>query len=86
MHVADRVLYLDAIILELEFCCSHLPVTQLLVELRTGDDVIFADAIMYFKAIRDFEIEKLHNLQLFLQASAAHLARRMEFLSRFDGV
>ena len=77
VHVADRVTYLDAIILELEFCCSYLSVTQLLVEVRVGDDVVFADAIIYFKTIRDFEIEKLQNLHLFLQAYAVHLARRV---------
>ncbi|PWA90198.1 hypothetical protein CTI12_AA102120 [Artemisia annua] len=64
VYVDDRLAYLDAIIRELELCSNRTSVAQLLVELRSGDDVVFADAIMYFKAIRDFEAEKLANLHL----------------------
>ncbi|PWA83165.1 hypothetical protein CTI12_AA170610 [Artemisia annua] len=48
MHVADRLAYLNAIIQELEFCSNHVSVARVLVELRAGDNVVFADAIMYF--------------------------------------
>ena len=61
-------------------------VAQLVVELRSGDGVVLADSIMYFKAIRNFEVEKLANMQLFLHASAAHLDRRMQFLARFNAM
>ncbi|PWA67128.1 nucleic acid-binding, OB-fold protein [Artemisia annua] len=57
-------------------------VARLLVELRSGDNIVFADAIMYFKAIHGFEVEKLANLHLFLEASAAHLGRRRQFAAR----
>ncbi|PWA90712.1 hypothetical protein CTI12_AA098010 [Artemisia annua] len=86
VHVADRVAYLDAIIQELEFCSSDMFVAQLLVELRSGDGVVLADSIMYFKAIRDFETKKLANMQLFLDALAAHFGRRMQFLARFNAM
>ncbi|PWA47182.1 hypothetical protein CTI12_AA501480 [Artemisia annua] len=86
VYVGDRLAYLDAIIWELEFCSNRLSVAQFLVELRSGDDVVFADAIMYFKAIRNFEAEKLANLFLFLQASTAHVARRRQFAVRFSSV
>ncbi|PWA98833.1 hypothetical protein CTI12_AA011630 [Artemisia annua] len=86
VHVADRVAYFDAIIQELEFCSSDMFVAQLVVELRSGDGVVLADSIMYFKAIRDFEAEKLANMQLFLDASAVHLGRRMQFLARFNAM
>ncbi|PWA43060.1 hypothetical protein CTI12_AA539480 [Artemisia annua] len=86
VHVADRVAYLDAIIQELEFCRRHMFVGQLVVELRSGDAVVLANSIMYFKAICDFGVEKLANMQLFLQASAAHLDRRMQFLARFNAM
>ncbi|PWA53112.1 hypothetical protein CTI12_AA448200 [Artemisia annua] len=84
VHVADRVVYLNTVIEELEYCSSNLFVAQLLVALRSGDDVVFADSIMYFKAIRDFEAEKLENLQLFLRASEMQLTRRMQFVARFN--
>ncbi|PWA80657.1 Glucose/ribitol dehydrogenase [Artemisia annua] len=71
---------------ELEFCSSHMSVAQLVMELRSGDNIVFVDSIMYFKAIRDFETEKLANLQLFLEASAAHLGRRRQFLARFNAM
>ncbi|PWA89877.1 hypothetical protein CTI12_AA106850 [Artemisia annua] len=86
VHVADRVAYLDAIIRELEFCSNDVSVAQLVVELRSGDGLVFADSIMYFKTIRDFEAEKLANMQLFLQASGAHLRQRMQFLARFNAM
>ncbi|PWA72394.1 hypothetical protein CTI12_AA271140 [Artemisia annua] len=86
VHVADRVAYLDAIIQELEFCSSDMFVAQLVVELRSGDGVVLADSIMYFKAIRDFEAKKLANMQLFLDASAVHLGRHMQFLARFNAM
>ncbi|PWA55679.1 hypothetical protein CTI12_AA423070 [Artemisia annua] len=86
VHVADRVAYLDAIIQELEFCSNDVSIAQLVVELRSDDGLVFADSIMYFKAIRDFEAEKLENMQLFLQASGAHLGRRMQFLARFNAM
>ncbi|PWA89257.1 hypothetical protein CTI12_AA107920 [Artemisia annua] len=82
----DRVAYLDAIIQELEFCSSDMFVAQLVVELRSGDGVVLADSIMYFKAIRDFEAEKLANMQLSLDASALHLGRCMQFLARFNAM
>ncbi|PWA34509.1 hypothetical protein CTI12_AA618430 [Artemisia annua] len=84
VHVSDRLAYLNAIIHELELCSNHMSVARLLVELRSGDSIVFADAIMYFKAIRDFEAEKLANLHLFLEASAAHLGRRRQFAARFN--
>ncbi|PWA48616.1 hypothetical protein CTI12_AA487480 [Artemisia annua] len=86
VHVADRVAYLNAIIQKLEFCSSDMSVAQLVVELRSGDGLVFADSIMYFKAIRDFEAEKLANMQLFLQASAAHLGRHTQFVARFNAM
>ncbi|PWA53204.1 hypothetical protein CTI12_AA447150 [Artemisia annua] len=86
VYVDDRLAYLDAIIRELEFCRNHVSVARFLVELRSGDDAVFADAILYFKAISDFEAEKLANLHLFLQASAAHVARRRQFVSRFSSM
>ncbi|PWA99900.1 hypothetical protein CTI12_AA001560 [Artemisia annua] len=49
VYVADRLAYLDAIIRELELCRNRASVARFLVELRSGDDVVFADAIMYFK-------------------------------------
>ncbi|PWA79627.1 hypothetical protein CTI12_AA203700 [Artemisia annua] len=58
VYIDDRLAYLNAIIWELELCSSRASVVQFLVEFRSGDDVVFADAIMYFKAIRDFEAEK----------------------------
>ncbi|PWA92444.1 hypothetical protein CTI12_AA079130 [Artemisia annua] len=84
VHVADRVAYLNGILQELEFCSNDMSVAQLVVELRIGDGLVFADSVMYFKAIRDFEAEKLSYMQLFLQASAAHLGCRMQFLARFN--
>ncbi|PWA79080.1 hypothetical protein CTI12_AA209610 [Artemisia annua] len=86
VHVVDRVAYLNAIIQELEVCSSDMCVAQLVVELRSGNALVFADSVMYFKAIRDFEAEKLANMQLFLQASAAHRGRRMQFLARFNAM
>ena len=86
VHVGDRLAYLNAIIQELEFCSNHMSVARLLVELRSGDNIVFADAIMYFKAIRDFEAEKLANLHLFLEASASHLRRRRQFAARFNSM
>ncbi|PWA75062.1 hypothetical protein CTI12_AA244110 [Artemisia annua] len=65
VHVADRLVYLNAIIQELEYCSGNMFAAQLLVALRSGDDVVFVDAIMYFKTIRDFGAQKLENLQLF---------------------
>ncbi|PWA62377.1 hypothetical protein CTI12_AA363310 [Artemisia annua] len=82
--VADRLVYLNAIIEELEYCSNNMFAAQLLVALKSGDDVVFADAIMYFKAIRDFEAQKLENLQLLLTASEMQLTRRMQFVARFD--
>ncbi|PWA81149.1 hypothetical protein CTI12_AA176510 [Artemisia annua] len=84
VHVADRLVYLNAIIEELEYCSSNMFAAQLLVALRSGDDIVFADSIMYFKAIRDFEAQKLENLQLFLRASEMQLTRRMQFVARFN--
>ncbi|PWA74623.1 hypothetical protein CTI12_AA250220 [Artemisia annua] len=86
VHVADRVAFLNAIIQELEFCIGDMSIAELVVELRSDDGLVFADSIMYFKAIRNFEAEKLANIQLFLQASAAHLNRRMQFLARFNAM
>ncbi|PWA35782.1 hypothetical protein CTI12_AA606220 [Artemisia annua] len=86
VHVADRLAYLDGIIQELEFCFNHMSEAQLLMELRSGDAIVLVDSIMYFKAIREFEAEKLANLRLFLQASAMHLERRMLFVARFNAV
>ncbi|PWA42201.1 hypothetical protein CTI12_AA547080 [Artemisia annua] len=86
VHVADRVAYLDAIIQELELCSNDVSIAQLVVELRDDDGLVFIDSIMYFKTIRDFEAEKLANMQLFLQASRAHLERRMQFLARFNAM
>ncbi|PWA58114.1 hypothetical protein CTI12_AA401330 [Artemisia annua] len=71
---------------ELEFCIHDMSVAQLVVELSSDDGLVFADSIMYFKTIRDFEAEKLANIQLFLQASPAHLSRRMQFLARFNAI
>ncbi|PWA46946.1 hypothetical protein CTI12_AA501850 [Artemisia annua] len=62
VYVEDRLAYLDAVIFELELCSNHISVAQVLVQLRNGDDVVFADAIMYFKVIRDFEADKLAKL------------------------
>ncbi|PWA65576.1 hypothetical protein CTI12_AA332100 [Artemisia annua] len=86
VHVADRVAYLDAIIQELELCSNDVSIAQLVVELRSDDGLVFIDSIMYFKSIRDFEVEKLANMHLFLQASRAHLERRMQFLARFNAM
>ncbi|PWA65229.1 hypothetical protein CTI12_AA337270 [Artemisia annua] len=86
VHFEDRLAYLDAIIWELELCSNRASVARFFVELRNGDYVVFADAIMYFKAIRNFEADKLDNLYLFLQASVMHVARRSEFVARFGGV
>ncbi|PWA59113.1 hypothetical protein CTI12_AA394160 [Artemisia annua] len=86
VYVEDRLAYLDAVILELELCSNHTSVAQVLVQLRNGDDVVFADAIMYFKVIRDFEADKLAKLHLFLQISTMHVALRREFVGRFTGV
>ncbi|PWA60364.1 Eukaryotic porin/Tom40 [Artemisia annua] len=86
VYVADRLAYLDAIIRELELCRERISVVRFLVELRNGGDVVFADAVTYFKSIREFEAEKLDNLHLFLQASAAHVARRRQFVARFSSV
>ncbi|PWA86082.1 abscisic aldehyde oxidase 3 [Artemisia annua] len=86
VYVDDRLAYLDAIIRELELLSNRASVARFLVELRSGDDVVFADAIMYIKAIRDFEAEKLANLHLFLQASAVHVARRRQFVARFSNM
>ncbi|PWA88046.1 hypothetical protein CTI12_AA124180 [Artemisia annua] len=86
VHFEDRLAYLDAVIWELELCSNRASVARFLVELRNGDYVVFADAIMYFKAIREFEADKLDNLYLFLQASVMHVARRREFVARFGGV
>ncbi|PWA64902.1 hypothetical protein CTI12_AA337370 [Artemisia annua] len=86
VHVADWLAYLDAIIQELEICSGDMSVARLVVELRSGDGLVFADSVTYFKAIRDFEAEKLANMRLFLQASAAHLGRRMQFLARFNAM
>ncbi|PWA69732.1 Amino acid transporter, transmembrane [Artemisia annua] len=71
---------------ELELCSNRISVARFLLGLRSGDDVVFADAIMYFKAIRDFEAEKLANLRLFLEASAVHVARRRQFVARFSSM
>ncbi|PWA57817.1 hypothetical protein CTI12_AA405680 [Artemisia annua] len=78
--------YLDAIIQELEFCSGHISIAQLVTEPSIGDNLVFADSIIYFKSIRDFEAEKLANLNLFLEASAAHLRRRREFAIRFNAM
>ncbi|PWA52065.1 hypothetical protein CTI12_AA357000 [Artemisia annua] len=86
VHVADRLAYLDGIIQELKFCSNHMSEARLLVELRSGDAIVFVDSIIYFKAIREFEAEKLANLRLFLQASAAHPDRRMLFAARFNAM
>ncbi|PWA40144.1 hypothetical protein CTI12_AA565530 [Artemisia annua] len=74
VYVADRLAYLDAIIWELELCRERISVVRFLVELRSGDDVVLADAVTYFRSIREFE------------ASAAHIARRRQFVTRFSGV
>ncbi|PWA71020.1 hypothetical protein CTI12_AA283740 [Artemisia annua] len=86
IYVEDRLAYLDAIIYELELCANYMSVVQALVQLRRGDDVVFADAILYFKVIRDFEADKLAKLQLFLQISTMHVALRREFAGRFTGL
>ena len=86
VHVADRLAYLDAIILELELCINQMCLAQVLVQLRNGDDVVFADALMYFQTIRDFEADKLMKLHLFLQISTIHVGLRREFVGRFTGV
>ncbi|PWA29228.1 hypothetical protein CTI12_AA627010 [Artemisia annua] len=86
VYVEDRLAYLDAVIFELELCCNHISVARVLVQLRNGDDVVFADAIMYFKAIRDFEADKLAKLHLFLQISMMHVGLRRQFVGRFTGV
>ncbi|PWA42211.1 hypothetical protein CTI12_AA528320 [Artemisia annua] len=82
VNVADRVAYLNAIIDELEYCSRDMSAAEFVVELRSGDALVFADSVMYFKTIRDFEVQKLENMHLFLQASAAHLECRMQFLAR----
>ncbi|PWA92543.1 hypothetical protein CTI12_AA078820 [Artemisia annua] len=84
INVADRLVYLNTIIEELEYCLRNMFAAQLLVALRSGDDIVFVDAIMYFKAIRDFEAQKLENLQLFLRASEMEVTRRMQFAARFN--
>ena len=66
VHVEDRLVYLDSLICELEICSNYTSVVRFLVELRSADDIVLADAIMYFKAIREFEAEKLANMHLFL--------------------
>ncbi|PWA97697.1 hypothetical protein CTI12_AA022640 [Artemisia annua] len=86
VHVADRLAYLDAIIWELELCREGSSVVHFLVEWRSGDDVVLADAVMYFRGIHEFEAQKLDNLFLFLQASVAQVARRRQFVARFSGV
>ena len=86
VHVQDRLAYLDAVILELELCMNNVFVTRALIQPRDGDDVIFADAVLYFQVIRDFEADKLAKLLLFLQISTMHIALRREFVGRFAGV
>ena len=86
VYVQDRLAYLDAVILELELCMNNVFVTRALIQPRDGDDVIFADAVLYFQVIRDFEADKLAKLLLFLQISTMHIALRREFVGRFAGV
>ena len=86
VRVEDRLAYLDAIILELELCINRMHLAQALIQLRVGDNVIFADALMYFQTIRDFEVDKLAKLRLFLQISTIHVGLRRQFVSRFTGV
>ena len=83
VHVEDRLAYLDAIILELELCVNHMSVARWLLQLRDGDDVVFADAVLYFKTIRDFEADKLAKLYLFLEISTMHASLRRQFVDRF---
>ena len=85
VYVEDRLAYLDAVILELEMCMNHMSLAQVLLQLRDGDDIVFADAVLYFKTIRDFEADKLAKLHLFLQISTMHAALRREFVGRFTG-
>ncbi|PWA38213.1 hypothetical protein CTI12_AA583340 [Artemisia annua] len=86
VYVEDRLTYLDAVIFELELCSNDISVAQVLVQLRNGDGVVFADAIMYFKVIRDFEADKLAKLRLFLQISTMHVGLRRQFAGRFRAV
>ncbi|PWA99678.1 hypothetical protein CTI12_AA002090 [Artemisia annua] len=86
VYVADLLAYLDAIVRELEVCRERVSVVRFLVELRNGDDIVFADAITYFKSIREFEAQKLDNLHLFLQASVTHVVRRRQFVARFNSM
>ncbi|PWA84946.1 hypothetical protein CTI12_AA155170 [Artemisia annua] len=86
VYVGDRLAYLDAVISELELCANYMSVARALVQLRHGDNVIFVDAIMYFKVIRDFEADKLAKLHLFLEISTMHVALRREFVGRFTGL
>ena len=83
MHVEDRLAYLDAIIFELELCANHMPAAQWLLQLRDGDNVVFADVVLYFKTIRDFEADKLAKLYLFLEISTMHASLRTQFADRF---
>ena len=86
VHVEDRLVYLDSIILELEVCMNHMFMAGLLFQLTNGDNVVFADAVLYFKTIREFEADKLAKLRLFLEISMMHLALRRQFAGRFGGV
>ncbi|PWA52195.1 hypothetical protein CTI12_AA457120 [Artemisia annua] len=67
VHVADRLMYLDAIFQELACCSGHISIAQSVIQLRSGDNIVFADSITYFKGIRNFEAEKLANLHLFFR-------------------
>ena len=86
VYVQDRLEYLDAIIFELALCINQMSVAQVLVQLRNGDDVVFADALMYFQTIREFEADKLAKLHLFLQISIMQVGLRRDFVRRFGGV
>ena len=74
-HVGEHVAYLDCVIRELELCSSNISTAQSVMQLRLGDDVLVADSIMYLRAIRNFEAEKLSNLQTLFAASESHLCR-----------
>ncbi|PWA41328.1 hypothetical protein CTI12_AA554710 [Artemisia annua] len=86
VYVEDRLAYLDVVISELELCANYMSVAQVVVQLTHGDNVVFADAVMYFKVIRDFEADKLAKMHLLIQISTMHVALRREFVGRFTGV
>lgn len=83
-HVGDQLTYLDCLIHKLELCSTNISVAQSVTQLRVGDDIVIADSIMYLKTIREFEAEKLSNLQMLFAASQNHQCRRRRFASRFS--